>query len=276
MSSSSTPEVHASTTLSLKGKTALITGSASGIGKRIAEVFADAGANVVIADLKLPDAQATADAIAKAHQGVKTLAVAMNVVDEAAVEAGFAEVDKRLGAIDILVSNAGIQIVAPIEEFKFADWKKLLAVHLDGGFLTSRAAVRQMIASRRGGSIIFMGSVHSKEASKLKSPYVTAKHGLEGLAKVIAKEGAAHNIRSNVICPGFVRTPLVEKQIPEQAQELGISEDAVIRDVMLKDTVDAQFTTVDDVAQVALTFAAFPSNALTGQSLVVSHGWFMQ
>ncbi|HOV18430.1 MAG TPA: 3-hydroxybutyrate dehydrogenase [Ottowia sp.] len=270
---SSSP-VQASTTLSLKGKTALVTGAASGLGKRIAEVYADAGANVVIADLKLADAQATADAIGK--KGVKTLAVAMDVTDEAAVDAGFAQVQKALGAVDIMVSNAGIQIVAPIEDFKFSDWKKLLAVHLDGGFLTSRAAVRQMIASGRGGSIIFMGSVHSKEASKLKSPYVTAKHGLEGLAKVIAKEGAPHNIRSNVICPGFVRTPLVEKQIPEQAAELHISEDDVIKTVILKDTVDGEFTTVDDVAQAALTFAAWPSNALTGQSLVVSHGWFMQ
>lgn len=269
-----TPQVQASTTLSLKGKTALVTGAASGLGKRIAEVYADAGANVVIADLKLQDAQAAADAIAK--KGVKTLAVAMDVTDEAAVDAGFAQVQKSLGVVDIVVSNAGIQIVAPIEDFKFSDWKKLLAVHLDGGFLTSRAAVRQMIASGRGGSIIFMGSVHSKEASKLKAPYVTAKHGLEGLAKVIAKEGAPHNIRSNVICPGFVRTPLVEKQIPEQAAELHISEDEVIKTVMLKDTVDGEFTTVDDVAQAALTFAAWPSNALTGQSLVVSHGWFMQ
>ena len=200
----------------------------------------------------------------------------MDVTDETSVDAGFEEVKQTLGHVDILVSNAGIQIVAPIEEFRFSDWKKLIAVHLDGGFLTSRAAVKHMMASGQGGSIIFMGSVHSKEASRLKSPYVAAKHGLEGLAKVIAKEGADHNIRSNVICPGFVRTPLVEKQIPEQAQELGISEDEVIRNVMLKDTVDGQFTTVDDVAQVALTFASFPSNALTGQSLVVSHGWFMQ
>ncbi|QXL85762.1 3-hydroxybutyrate dehydrogenase [Comamonas sp. NLF-1-9] len=260
--------------MSLKGKTALVTGAASGLGKRIAEVFGEAGANVVVADLKQEQAQATADEIAR--KGVKTMAVAMDVTDEQAVDDGFAKVQKQLGEVDILVSNAGIQIVAPIQDFKFSDWKKLLAVHLDGGFLTSRAAVRQMIASGRGGSIIFMGSVHSKEASKLKSPYVTAKHGLEGLAKVIAKEGAAHNIRSNVICPGFVRTPLVEKQIPEQAQELGISEDEVIKNVMLKETVDAEFTTVDDVAQAALTFASWPSNALTGQSLVVSHGWFMQ
>lgn len=274
MSIQSSAEVHASPVLSLKGKNALVTGAASGLGKRIAEVFADAGANVIIADLKLDAAQATADAIAR--KGVKTMAVAMDVTDESAVDRGFDAVHKQLGYVDIAVSNAGIQIVAPIQDFKFSDWKKLLAVHLDGGFLTSRAAVRQMIASKRGGCILFMGSVHSKEASKLKSPYVTAKHGLEGLAKVISKEGAPYGIRTNVICPGFVRTPLVEKQIPEQAQELGISEADVIKTVMLKDTVDGEFTTVDDVAQVALTFAAFPSNALTGQSLVVSHGWFMQ
>jgi 3-hydroxybutyrate dehydrogenase len=133
-----------------------------------------------------------------------------------------------------------------------------------------------MIASKKGGSIIYMGSVHSKEASVLKAPYVTAKHGLIGLAKTIAKEGAKHNIRANVICPGFVRTPLVDKQIPEQAKLLGISEHEVIKNVMLKETVDGEFTTMADVAQVALMFAAFPGNALTGQSLVVSHGWFMQ
>ena len=149
-------------------------------------------------------------------------------------------------------------------------------MHLDGAFLTARAAMRQMVASGRGGAIIFMGSVHSKEASVLKAPYVTAKHGLEGLAKVIAKEGAAHGVRANVICPGFVRTPLVDKQIPEQAQALGLSEDDVIKKVMLKETVDGEFTTVDDVARIALLFAAFPTHALTGQSLVVSHGWFMQ
>ena len=128
----------------------------------------------------------------------------------------------------------------------------------------------------RGGCIIYIGSVHSKEASVLKAPYVAAKHGLVGLAKVVAKEGAAHGVRANVICPGFVRTPLVEKQIPEQAKELGISEEDVVKKVMLKETVDGEFTTVDDVADCALFFAGFGSNALTGQSIVVSHGWFMQ
>jgi len=133
-----------------------------------------------------------------------------------------------------------------------------------------------MYASGKGGSVIYMGSVHSKEASALKAPYVTSKHGLIGLCKVVAKEGAAHNVRANVICPGYVKTPLVEKQIPEQAKEFGISEEDVVKKIMLKETVDAEFTTTMDVAQVALFFASFESNALTGQSLVVSHGWFMQ
>jgi 3-hydroxybutyrate dehydrogenase len=129
---------------------------------------------------------------------------------------------------------------------------------------------------QKSGCIIYMGSVHSKEASLLKAPYVTAKHGLIGLAKVVAKEGAAHGVRANVICPGFVRTPLVEKQIPEQAKALGISENDVVRNVMLKETVDGEFTTVEDIAATALFLAAFGSNALTGQSIIVSHGWCME
>lgn len=152
----------------------------------------------------------------------------------------------------------------------------MLAIHMDGAFLTTRACLQRMYAQRRGGSIIYIGSVHSKEGSKLKAPYVAAKHGLIGLAKVVAKEGAEHGIRANVVCPGFVRTPLVEKQIPEQAKELGITEEQVVHDVMLKETIDGQFTTLDDVARCATFLAFFPSNALTGQSIVVSHGWSMQ
>src|SRR5882724_8437479 len=140
----------------------------------------------------------------------------------------------------------------------------------------TRAALREMYKAGRGGTIIYMGSVHSHEASPLKAPYVAAKHALIGLAKVVAKEGARHGVRANVICPGFVRTPLVDKQIPEQAKALGITEAEVIKNVMLKETVDGEFTTVQDVAEAALFLAAFKTNALTGQSLVVSHGWFMQ
>jgi 3-hydroxybutyrate dehydrogenase len=258
----------------LEGKAAFITGAASGIGKEIAIEFAREGANIIIADLNQQGADATAAEIEKS--GRKAIGIAIDVTDEAQVEAAVQNAIKAFGNIDILISNAGIQIVHPIEEFSFSDWKKMLAIHLDGAFLTTRACMKQMIASNKGGSIIYMGSVHSKEASMLKAPYVTAKHGLIGLAKTIAKEGAKHNIRANVICPGFVRTPLVEKQIPEQARVLGISEEEVIKNVMLKETVDGEFTTTADIAQIALMFASFPTNALTGQSLVVSHGWFMQ
>ncbi|PWC54419.1 3-hydroxybutyrate dehydrogenase [Azospirillum sp. TSH7] len=257
----------------LQDKVAVITGAASGIGLEIARTFAGEGALVVIADLN----QAGADAAAASLDptGKRALGVAMDVTDEAQVEAGMDRAVAAFGRIDILVSNAGIQTVAPVEQFEFAKWKQLLSIHLDGAFLTTRAALRTMY-KQGSGSIIYMGSVHSKEASPLKAPYVTAKHGLIGLAKVVAKEGAAHGVRANVICPGFVRTPLVEKQIPEQAKELGISEEEVVKTVMLKETVDGEFTTVEDVAQAALFFASFGSNALTGQSLVVSHGWFMQ
>lgn len=255
------------------GKVGIITGAASGIGHEIALRFAAEGGIPVIADLNLDAANAAAAAI-KAKGG-DAFAVAMNVTDEAQVDKGVADTMAKYGRIDLLVSNAGIQIISPIVDLSLADWKKLLAIHLDGAFLTTRACLKHMYAAK-SGSVVYMGSVHSKEASPLKAPYVTAKHGLIGLAKVVAKEGAEHNVRANVVCPGFVRTPLVDKQIPEQAKELGISEEDVIKKVMLKETVDGEFTTVDDVAQTALFFAAFPSNALTGQSLVVSHGWFMQ
>jgi 3-hydroxybutyrate dehydrogenase len=257
----------------LKDKVAIITGAASGIGKEIAVIFAREGAKVAIADLDQQAADATAREIDST--GKRAVGVAMDVASEQQVEDGMAKVVKTFGAIDVLVSNAGIQIVAPVVDFEFAKWKRLLSIHLDGAFLTTKAALRQMY-KQKSGSIIYMGSVHSKEASVLKAPYVTAKHGLIGLAKVVAKEGAAHGVRANVICPGFVRTPLVDKQIPEQAKELGISEQDVIKNVMLKETVDGEFTTVEDVAEAALFLAAFNSNALTGQSLIVSHGWFME
>jgi 3-hydroxybutyrate dehydrogenase len=258
----------------LKDKVAVVTGAASGIGKEIAKTYLREGAKVAIADLRLDAANAAARELDST--GRQCVGVGMDVSNEQQVDAGIDSVVQQFGKIDILVSNAGIQIVDPIDQFEFAKWKLLLSIHLDGAFLTTRAALRHMYKQGTGGSIIYMGSVHSKEASKLKAPYVAAKHGLEGLAKVVAKEGAEHNVRCNVICPGFVRTPLVDKQIPEQAKELGISEQEVIKNVMLKDTVDGEFTTVGDVAEVALFFAAFETNALTGQSLVVSHGWFMQ
>lgn len=258
----------------LNDKVAIITGAASGIGKEIAFEYARQGAKVVIADLALEAANATANEIIEA--GGRAMAVAMDVTNEAQVDQGVAAAVAAFGGVDILISNAGIQIISPIVDFTFSNWKKMLAIHLDGAFLTTRACMREMIKQGNGGAVIYMGSVHSHEASPLKSAYVAAKHGLLGLAKVVAKEGAKDRIRANVICPGFVRTPLVDKQIPEQAAQLHISEADVIKNVMLKETIDGEFTTTQDVAQTALWLASFPTSALSGQSILVSHGWHMQ
>jgi len=255
--------------MQLKDKSALVTGAASGIGAEIARVFAAAGAKVCIADIDGDAAKKTASTLRGA------IGLRMDVSQEADVEKGVDEAARQLGGIDILVSNAGVQHIDNIADVSFANWKRVLAIHLDGGFLTTRACLRHMIAQKRGGSVILMGSVHSKEASPQKGPYVAAKHGLAGLCRVVAKEGAAHGIRANLICPGFVRTPLVEKQIPQLAKEMNISPESVVKDVMLRNTVDGEFTTVGDVAQVALFLASFPTNALTGQSITVSHGWHM-
>lgn len=258
----------------LKDKVAIVTGAASGLGKAIAESYAREGAIVVVADLNAAGAEEVAKQLMR--DGTQAMAVAMNVANEQNVDDAINAVYQRYGKIDILVSNAGVQHIAAVDELSLADWQRMLAIHLDGAFLTTRACLRIMYKTGHGGSIIYMGSVHSKEASLLKAPYVTAKHGLIGLCKVVAKEGAKHGVRANVICPGFVRTPLVDKQIPEQAKNLGISEEEVIKKIMLKDTVDGEFTTAEDIAEAAVFFAAFPTNALTGQSLIVSHGWSME
>ena len=254
----------------LSGKTALITGAAGGIGLEIAKHMAAAGANVAIADLNLEGAQKAAQEI-----GDKAMAVAMDVTNEDQVNQGVADVVAKFGTVDILVSNAGIQIINPIEKYEYSDWKKMLAIHLDGAFLTTKACLPHMYANG-GGSVIYMGSAHSHEASPLKSAYVAAKHGLLGLSRTLAKEGGKKNVRSYVVCPGFVKTPLVERQIPEQAKEFGISEEEVVSRIMLGNTVDGIFTTVDDVARMCTYLAAFPTAALTGQSFLLSHGWSMK
>ena len=246
--------------MKLDGKVALITGAASGIGHGIAKRYLEADGRVVIADLNADGAISAARELADQKAAI---GIGMDVTKEDEVNAGVEKTVDTFGRIDILVSNAGIQIVHPIEEFPFADWKKMLAIHLDGAFLTTKACVKHMY-KQNSGVLLYMGSVHSHEASPLKSAYVAAKHGLLGLERTMAKEGG-----------GFVLTPLVEKQIPEQAKELGISEERVIKEVLLGETVDKEFTTLEDVAEVALFLAAFKTNAMTGESLLVSHGWHM-
>ena len=239
-----------------------MTGAAGGIGRAIAARLEADGLDVLAVDLE-PDDDGP---------GVPFAAdLAVREGNRAAVAAAL----ERFGRLDVLVPNAGFQHVAPVAEFDEDRWDALLALLLTSPFLLARYGWEPLRASGEG-RFVAIASAHALAASPFKSAYVAAKHGLIGLAKVIAKEGGRKGVRANVICPGFVRTPLVDKQIPEQSKALGISEDDVIKKVMLKDTVDGEFTTTQDVADVALLFASFPTNALTGQSLIVSHGWSMQ
>ena len=253
----------------IKGEVAIITGSASGIGKGIAKRYAKGGAKVVIADFNLEAAKAVAEEI-KAT-GAEAMAIRMDVSSEEEVNAGVDAVAKAYGRVDILVANAGLQIVHPIEEFSLEDWNKVVSVNLNGAFLTARACVKHMYPAKRG-SLIFIGSFHSKAASPLKTAYIAAKHGVLGLGRAIAKESLVHGVRTNIICPGLVMTPLIEKQIPEQAKELGISEEDVKLHVMHMEDTHGFVSTPEDIAEVAYFFAAMPTNCLTGQSLDVNFG----
>ncbi len=257
----------------LNEKVAIVTGAGSGIGKHIAKSYAREGAKVCVSDIILETARATAQEIRDA--GGVASAERMDVTDEREVNQVTDKVAAEWGGIDILVSNAGIQHLDTIADVSFENWKRVLAVHLDGGFLTSKASLRHMIDHKRGGSIIFTGSVHSYYASEQKGPYCVAKHGLVGLCRALAKEGAHHGIRANTICPALVRTPLIEKQLPVLAAQRGVSEEQLVHDLFLRFTVDNEYTTVAELAEVAVFLASFPTNALTGQSICVAHGMHM-
>ena len=260
--------------MSLSNKTAIVTGAASGIGREIARQLAREGASVAIADLDLEAARAAAAELDAT--GASTLAIHMDVTDEAQVDAGVDAVCRRFGGVDILVSNAGIQIVAPVDQFDLGDWKKMLAIHLDGAFLTTRACLRRMYAGGRGGTILYVGSVHSKEASKLKAPYVTAKHGLIG-PREDRSPGKAPNMAS-------VRTSSVpDLSAPRSSRSRFRTGEGVWHQrggrcptIMLEGDGDGRIHDARHVARCAVFLASFPSNALTGQSIVVSHGWSMQ
>ena len=231
--------------MKLDGKVCIVTGGASGIGHAIAQTFAEEDRHVVNADIDVDAAEKSAGEL-----GDDYLGVAMDVADYSAVSSGVAAVPKRYGQIDVLVSNAGIQIVKPVEQIPSEDWKKVTSIRVDGGFLTLPAVLPSMY-ERGSGPILFMGPVHSREASALKAPYVAATHGL-------------------------FKTTLVDKQTPEQAEDLDFSEEEGVSDVMLGETVGQEITTIEDVAAATLFFASFESTAPTGQSLIVSHGWNMK
>lgn len=254
----------------------LITGAGSGLGRSIAKEFAKRGAFVGVSDFHLGSATTVAEEIVSA--GGKAVPIPLDVSDEAAVQAAFRTLSTASGShVNSVVNNAGHQHITALADCELVAWRKMLAVHLDGPFLCTREMLRQYRAQGlHGGSVIFIGSVHSKEASPEKSPYVTAKHGILGLCRATAKEAAAFGISSNTVCPGFVKTPLVEAQIPILAQKNNMTPDEVVKGVMLRATVDQKWTTEDDIAQTCAFLASFPTNAITGQSIIVSHGWHME
>ncbi len=253
-------------------RSAIVTGGGSGIGRAVALTLAASGAAVLVTDLNEEHAKAVAAEIEAA--GGTAAALAGDVTDPAFAVASV-EAANALAPLKIAVNNAGIGgAAAPVADYSLDSWRKVIEVNLNAVLYSMQPQLTAM-AANGGGAIVNMASILGSVGFANSSAYVTAKHGLLGLARVIAKEGGQHGIRANVICPGFVRTPLVEKQIPEQAAELGIPEKEVIERIMLGETVDKEFTTVEDVAEVAFMFAAFPTNALTGQALNVSHGWNM-
>lgn len=253
-------------------KTCLITGSAAGVGLAIAQYFFKEGFNIVITDIN----QEAIDAAVKSLDptGERVIGVNMDVCDEAAVQNGFKKAAEKFSHVDVFVSNAGIQTIHSIEDFPLNEWEKLQKVHLTGAFLTTREAIRQMKPAG-GGAIVYIGSIHSEEPSKNKAAYVSAKHGLKGLMRAVAEEGAESRIRSNMVSPAFVKTHLVELQIPKLAQQLNMSEADVVEKVMLKKTLTKEFVELEDIAKAVYFFATFPSMALTGQSLLLTHGWHM-
>ena len=253
-------------------KTALVTGSTSGIGLGIAQALGAAGFNVMLhGSRSTADAEPIRAALAKAH-GTKVAYHASDVSKSGAVAGLITATEAALGPIDVLVNNAGIQHVSPIEDFPDEQWDAILAINLTAAFQAIKRTVPGM-KQRKWGRIINVASAHALVASPFKSAYVTAKHGLLGLTKTVALEVAEHGITCNAICPGYVLTPLVQKQIPDQARSRGISEDAVVRDVMLAPQATKQFVTVEQLGGLAVFLTTDAASQMTGTALPVDGGW---
>jgi len=256
----------------LKGKSALVTGSTSGIGLAIARAIAEQGANLTI------NGFGDAAAIEKERSGiekdfgVKAVYSAADMSKPADIAAMIKTAETTFGGLDILVNNAGIQFVAPIEEFPIEKWDQIISINLSAAFHAMRAAVPGMKA-RKWGRIISTASAHSLVASPFKSAYVTAKHGLAGLSKTVALETATFGITVNCISPGYVWTPLVEKQIPDTAKARGMTEEQVKRDVILAAQPTKEFVTVEEVASLAVYLCSDAAKAITGANLSIDGGW---
>lgn len=254
--------------MKVNGKICVITGGASGIGLEIATRFAAAGGKVATADINRDAAKAAAESLGDGHMGVD-----MDVTDPGAVQRGIDKVLEAYGRVDVLLSNSGVQMVKRVEEFTFDEWRKVVSIHLDGAFLTSKAVLPHMY-EQGSGTILYMGSVHSQEASALKAPYVSGQAWSARARAHHRQGGRRKKCAHQRDLPGLRQDATGGKADPRTGQG-GISEEDVVNKVMLGETVDKEFTTVEDVAHTALFLATFPSNALTGQSIVVSHGWRM-
>src|SRR6516165_4032896 len=256
----------------LEGKTVLVTGSTSGIGRGIAEAFAGQGCNIVLNGFGDPvEIEALIAQIAGMHD-VKVRYDGADMSKPDAIEAMMARAIREFGAIDVLVNNVGIQHVAPIEEFPVEKWNAIIAINLVASFHSIRRAVPGM--KRRGwGRIINVASAHALVASPFKSAYVAAKHGIAGLIKTVALEVAERGVTVNAVCPGYVLTPLVEQQIPDTAKARGITEEEVVRDVLLAAQPTKQFVTVNEVAALTMFLASDAAASITGAILPVDGGW---
>jgi 3-hydroxybutyrate dehydrogenase len=256
----------------LEGKTVLVTGSTSGIGRGIAEAFAGQGCNIVLNGFGDPaEIEALIAQIAGMHD-VKVRYDGADMSKPDAIEAMMARAIREFGAIDVLVNNAGIQHVAPIEEFPVEKWNAIIAINLVASFHTIRHALPSM-KQRRWGRIINVASAHALVASPFKSAYVAAKHGIAGLIKTVALEVAERGVTVNAVCPGYVLTPLVEQQIPDTAKARGITEEEVVRDVLLAAQPTKQFVTVNEVAALTMFLASDAAASITGAILPVDGGW---
>jgi len=259
----------------LRGRSAVVTGSTSGIGLGIARALAAQGANVTINGFGDANAiEALRTQLERAHD-VSVLYSAADMTRPAEIAGMIAESERAFGAVDILVNNAGIQFVAPVDDFPLDRWDAIIAVNLSSAFHTTRAALPGM--KRRGwGRIVNVASAHGLVASPYKSAYIAAKHGIVGLTKTVALEVARQGITCNAICPGYVLTPLVEKQIDDQARTHGLPRDEVVEKVMLERQPSKQFVKVEEVAALAVFLCGDGAASMTGTALPVDGGWVAQ